>query len=127
MNGLSRKIDDLSETVDKLAVIMMTGFEKQGAQIDSLEQNLNDFKENTGQQFHGINQRFETVEYIISDFKKETTENFNKVDQRFEEIDRRFDLSDERFNTIEYTMKGIDRKISTDFVRRDELAKYLLV
>jgi chromosome segregation ATPase len=75
-------------------------------QFQTLTALLQNFKEETQEQFISINQRFDTIDTKFQAIDKR----FDVMDNKFKHIDERFDIIDKRFDIIDDKFKIIDEK-----------------
>ncbi len=63
-----------------------------------------------------IEEKQNTLEWKLDDFKQQTQENFNKIDRRFEQVDRRFEQIDRRFEQIDRRFEKVDQQFQGIYI-----------
>ncbi len=80
-------------------------------QVDKIQSDFEEFRDETRSRFDGIDQRFDGIDQRL-----------DGVDQRFDGVDQRFDGIDQRFDGIDQRFDGIDQRLdeNTGAIRRLE-------
>ena len=80
-------------------------------QVDKLQSDFEEFRDETRTRFDGIDQRFDGID-----------QRFDGIDQRLDGIDQRFDGIDQRLDGIDQRFDGIDQRLdeNTGAIRRLE-------